>query len=75
VRRAACQWCAGADGILDYEFLAEMTRENVGDDPTGDIRRSTGRKGHDHRDRSRRIILGLGAIHCGRDQKRGRSGP
>jgi hypothetical protein len=54
---------AGADDILDQEFLAEMPRENIGDDPARDVGRPAGGETDHDADRLDRIIgLGVGRI-------------
>ena len=63
---------AGAADILHHEFLAEMTREDVSDNPPGDIGGPAGRERNDDRDRSRGIILGLCAIQSRQHQKNSR---
>jgi hypothetical protein len=62
----------GTSDILHHEFLAEMTVENVGDYPAGNIGWPAGCERNDDRDRSRGIILGLCAIHSGYHQKNSR---
>src|SRR5262249_27305705 len=49
---------SGADDILDQEFLAEMPRENIGDDSARDIGGPAGGKRHDDGHGPCGIVLG-----------------
>jgi len=61
---------SGADDILDQEFLAEMPRENIGNDPARDVGWAAGSKRHDDGHRPGRIVLGPGGPDRGCDHQR-----
>jgi hypothetical protein len=60
---------AGSANVLHYKLLAKVTGENVCHDPASDVGRSTGRKWHNYRDGSRRVVMGLRATHLRERQK------
>ena len=54
---------AGAANILHHELLTEVAREDVGNDPPGDVGWPAGSEGHNHGDCFCRIVL----RHCPAD--------
>src|SRR3546814_4205006 len=51
---------AAAAAVLDHDWLAELLRQVVGDDPGDGVGVAAGREGHHHRDRP------LGIVRMGR---------